>query len=129
MYRVCFTWILVVLASVCVAQANKIEQLIRQLDQKNAQVVAKADTVALLKLWAPEFTLNRTDGTIVSGRENSLELIKQGMVSYTSFSVKTETVVIKNAKLAVSMGSEVVVSAGTGNSKGETKEEVHQCMD
>jgi hypothetical protein len=106
-------------ALVSIAQNNKIEILIKQLDQKNAQVVAHADTVSLMKLLAPEFTINRTTGTIVSGRNKTLELMRNGMVSYDSFSVETEMVLVKNPNLAVSMGNEVVVSGGNRELKGQ----------
>ena len=106
------------LASVSIAQNNKIEVLIKQLDQRNAYVVAHADTVSLMGLLAPEFTINRSTGTIVSGRNKTLELMRNGMVSYDSFSVETEIVLVKNPKLAVSMGNEIVVSGGNRELKG-----------
>ena len=110
---------LLILALTSIAQNNKIETLIRQLDQKNAYVVAHADTVSLMKLLAPEFTINRTTGTVVSGRDKTLELMRHGMVSYDSFSVETEIVLVKNPALAVSMGNEVVVSGGNRELKGQ----------
>jgi ketosteroid isomerase-like protein len=113
------TSVLLILAFTSIAQSNKIEGLIKVLDQKNAYTVAHADTTALMKLLAPEFTINRTTGTIVSGRDKTLELMRQGMVTYDSFSVVTERVIIKNPELAVSMGSEVVVSGGNRDLKGQ----------
>ena len=107
------------LAFTSIAQSNKIERLIKELDQKNAYIVAHADTTALMKLLASEFTINRTTGTIVSGREKTLELMRHGMVSYDSFSVETEMVLIKGRALAISMGSEVVVSGGNRELKGQ----------
>src|SRR2546423_5995685 len=120
MAKAIITLVLITWASVSIAQKNKIEILIRQLDQKNAQVVAHADTGSLMKLLTPDFTINRTTGTIVSGRDKTLELMRNGMVSYDSFSVKTELVLVKNSTLAVSMGSEVVVSGGNRPLKGQT---------
>src|SRR5829696_2599883 len=100
-------------------QNNDIETIIRQLDQKNASVVATADTAALMNLLAPAFTINRTTGTVVSGRDKTLELMRQGIVSYDSFSVKTEFVLVENPALGVSMGSEVVISRGNRVLKGQ----------
>ena len=71
-------------------QHKEIEAIIRQLDYKNASIVAKAETAALIDLLAPEFTINRTTGNVVSGRGKILELMRQGMVSYDSFAVTTE---------------------------------------
>jgi ketosteroid isomerase-like protein len=119
MAKMIITSVLLILASTSNAQSNKIEILIRQLDQKNAYVVTHADTTSLMKLLVPEFTINRTTGTIVSGRDNILELMRNGMVSYDSFSVETEMVLVKNSELAISMSSEVVVSGGNLQLKGQ----------
>ncbi len=118
MSRTIITSIFLIFAFASMGQTNKIEELIKELDQKNAYVVAHADTAGLMKLLARDFTINRTTGTIVSGREKTLELMRHGMVSYDSFSVETEMVLIKDAKLAISMGSEVVVSGGNRELKG-----------
>jgi ketosteroid isomerase-like protein len=119
MSKIMITIVLLILAFTSIAQNNKIEALIKDLDQKNAYIVAHADTTALMKLLAPEFTINRTTGTIVSGRDKTLELMRHGMVSYDSFSVETEMVLVKNKELAISMGSEVVVSGGNRELKGQ----------
>lgn len=119
MCKAMMTFVLLILTFVSIAQNNKIEGLIKELDQKNAYIVSHADTIALMKLLAPEFTINRTTGTIVSGRDKTLELMRHGMVSYDSFAVETEMVLIKNPELAVSMGSEIVVSGGNRELKGQ----------
>jgi ketosteroid isomerase-like protein len=105
--------------SVSFAQNNNTEKLIRQLDQRNAYLVAHADTIGLMKLLAPNFTINRTTGNITSGRAKILELMRGGMVSYDSFSVQTEFVLLQSASLAISMGNEVTVSAGNRELKGQ----------
>jgi len=104
---------------VSMAQHKEIEAIIRQLDYKNASIVAKADTAALIDLLAPEFTINRTTGNVVTGRGKILELMRQGMVSYDSFAVQTEFVLVKSPRLAISMGSEIVVSGGNRDLKGQ----------
>ena len=119
MGRSVITSILLILAFVSIGQSNKIEGLIRDLDKKNAYIVAHADTVGLMKLLASEFTINRTTGTIVFGREKILQLMRHGMVSYDSFSIETELVLVKNQELAISMGNEVVVSGGNRELKGQ----------
>jgi len=119
MGKIIITSALLTLVFTSIAQKNKIESLIKELDQKNAYIVAHADTSALMNLLATEFTINRTTGTIVSGRDKTLELMRHGMVSYDSFSVVTEMVLVKNPELAVSMGSEVVVSGGNRELKGQ----------
>jgi ketosteroid isomerase-like protein len=119
MGKAMITSVLLILTFTSIAQNNKIEGLIKELDKKNAYLVAHADTTALMKLLAPEFTINRTTGTIESGRDKTLDLMRHGMVSYDSFSVETEMVLVKNSELAVSMGSEIVVSGGNRELKGQ----------
>lgn len=45
--------------------------------------------------------------------------MRQGMVAYDSFAVQTDFVLVKSPTLAVSMGSEVVVSGGNRDLKGQ----------
>ncbi len=111
--------LLIISTTLSVGQNREIERTIRRLDYKNAFVVAKADTVGLMDLLAPQFTINRTTGTVVSGRKKVLDLMRQGMVSYDSFSVQTEFVLVKSSTLAISMGSEVVISGGNRDLKGQ----------
>lgn len=103
-----------------IGQGVDIEKEIRQMDQKNAAVIVKPDSAALVELLAPEFTINRTTGTVVSGRTKTQELFQKGIVSYNSFSVQTELVLVKSTSLAISMGSEVVTLGGNSDLKGQT---------
>lgn len=119
MYKSAITFLFVFCAVISVGQNTTIEKEIRQLDQRNASMVAKADTTAFIDLLAPEFTINRTTGTITSGRDKTLELMRKGMVTYDSFSVQTEMVLVKSPTLAISMGNEVVVSGGNRDLKGQ----------
>jgi ketosteroid isomerase-like protein len=119
MSKTLMSFVSLILALTSNAQDQKIEELIKALDQKNAYIVAHADTIGLMKLLAAEFTINRSTGTIVSGRDRTLELMRNGMVSYDSFSVNTEMVLVKSGELAISMGSEVVVSGGNRDLKGQ----------
>ena len=104
---------------VTVCQNKNDEALIKALDQKNARLVVSGDTLGLMKLLAPEFTINRTTGTISSGREKTLQLMRGGMVTYDSFSVETEFVMLYNSTTAISMGNEVVISGGNRELKGQ----------
>lgn len=101
-------------------QVSNIENEIRQMDKMNAAVIVRPDSAALMELLAPEFTINRTTGAVVSGRTNTQELFQKGIVGYDSFSVHTEFVMVKSPVLAISMGSEVVTLSGNSNVKGQT---------
>lgn len=89
------------------------------MDQKNAAVIVKPDSAALVALLDPGFTINRTTGSVVSGRAKTQELFQKGIVGYDSFSVQTEHVLVKSAILAISMGSEVVTLSGNSGTKGQ----------
>lgn len=119
MKRIIITSTFLLFTFIVLAQKNETEMLIKQLDQRNAYVVAHADTVGLIKLMAKNFTINRTTGNITSGREKILQLMRGGMVAYDSFSVQTEFVLLQDPSLAISMGNEVTVSAGNRELKGQ----------
>lgn len=89
------------------------------MDQKNAAVIVKADSAAMVDLLASDFTINRTTGAVVSGLSKTLELFKTGTVHYDSFSVHTDFVLLKSSSLAISMGSEVVILGGNSELKGQ----------
>lgn len=113
------TFILCLAWMTSLAQNEDIEKVIRQMDQKNASAVVKADTTALMDLLSPSFTIHRTTGGIVSGREKTYDLMRKGLVAYERFEVNTDLVLVQSATLAVSMGSEVIVSGGNRDLKGE----------
>jgi len=119
MRNLALTLLSLIFTIVSAGQNKEIEGIIRQLDYKNAAVVAKADTAALMDLLSSKFTINRTTGTVVSGRAKILELMRHGLVSYDSFAVQTEYVLVSSPTLAISMGSEVVVSGGNRDLKGQ----------
>jgi len=119
MRNLALTLLSLIFTIVSAGQNKEIEGIIRQLDYKNAAIVAKADTAALMDLLSSKFTINRTTGTVVSGRAKILELMRHGLVSYDSFAVQTEYVLISSPTLAISMGSEVVVSGGNRELKGQ----------
>lgn len=107
------------LAASSFGQTSDIEKEIREMDQKNATVIVKPDSAALVALLDPGFTINRTTGSVVSGRAKTQELFQKGIVGYDSFSVQTEHVLVKSAILAISMGSEVVTLSGNSGTKGQ----------
>ena len=119
MRNLALTLLSLIFTIVSAGQNKEIEGIIRQLDYKNAAIVAKADTAALMDLLSSKFTINRTTGTVVSGRAKILELMRHGLVSYDSFAVQTEYVLVSSPTLAISMGSEVVVSGGNRDLKGQ----------
>ena len=89
------------------------------MDQKNAAMIVRADSAEMVGLLAAQFTINRSTGAVVSGINNTLQLFRSGTVSYDSFSVQTEFVLVNNPASAVSMGSEVVMLGGRSQLAGQ----------
>jgi hypothetical protein len=54
MIKTVTSWVILMYANVSIGQTNELEKIIGRLDQKNTEIVAKADTAALMKLLAPD---------------------------------------------------------------------------
>ena len=101
------------------AQINRKEAIIRQLDQHNAATLVINDTVAFKKYLAMDFLLNSSGNKISFGGERILSLMRTGRLKYVQFDVVTDTVYFFNKNTAISMGSEMAVSAGEGQLKDQ----------
>lgn len=76
------------------SQNEKIEKEIRQLEEKRVAAFLKKDTAALLRMWAPDYFVNRPAG-IVSTRDKVLELVLTDTISFTSFRSEVEYISLK----------------------------------
>ena len=83
---------------------------IKALDQAHAMAIFKGDALALDSLMDDEVTVNHPTNRIVKEKQELLDLIKQGVIRYTSFERSPETFLFFD-KMVVVMGSEVVVPA------------------
>lgn len=91
------------------SQNKKIENEIRQMEEKRVAAFLKKDTAALLKLWASDYFVNRPAG-LVSTRDKILELVLTDTISVSSF--KSEVEYIRVTKdFVVSMGNETVTGS------------------
>lgn len=97
-----------------VAGAQKSDALIRQLDQHNAAVLVRNDTVALVKYLSPDFLLNTSGNTVSFGAGRIVAAIRSGRVRYTRFEVVTDTVCFPQKHTAISMGSETAATGSGG---------------
>ena len=78
-----------------------------------------ADTIGLMKLLAAEFTINRSTGTIAIGPRQDVRTDAEcDMVELRFLFSKYRNGLSKSGELAISMGSEVVVSGGNRDLKG-----------
>lgn len=100
-------------------QAKSRADIIRQMALHNASPLIQNDTAALVRYLAKDFLLN-TSGTNVSfGRERIVSAIRRGRIRSVQFDVRTDTVCFSRKRLAISMGTETVVSNAEGNLKGQ----------
>ena len=98
------------------AQTENIEATIRALEQTERKAVIAHDTVTLLQLWAPDFTVNSPMNQIAKGGRNTLDRPVM-QIEYSTFERQTELVMVKN-DIVISMGSEVVVLKGSKGAAG-----------
>ena len=98
---------------------DALEQEIRKLDLAQAEAIRRKDFQALETLCAEDFTVNNPRSEISKGREAVKELIRSGVVNYSSFVREVETVLI-HEKTVIVMGRETIVLAENAPQAGQT---------
>jgi hypothetical protein len=99
------------------SQNPKIENEIRQIEEKRVSAIVKRDTAALSKIWAPDYFANRPAGRI-SPRDKVLELIVTDTLNLTSYKSEIEQIIVKPT-FVITMGSEIVTPAGRNPNAGK----------
>ena len=108
-----FILALVFFSSALAQQGNQnaaLQAKIRTLDLAHAMAIFKGDALALDSLMDDDITVNHPTNRIVKEKEELLNLIKQGVIRYTTFERSPEKFLFFN-NMVVVMGSEVVVPA------------------
>src|SRR5690242_1440294 len=100
---------------------NSEEDVIRQLEEQERQAVLSEDVAALERLWAEEFIVNNPQNKISASREEVLALVKRGLIRYTAFERRIESIRF-NADIAIVMGAEIVEPVGDTPRAGGTVE-------
>jgi ketosteroid isomerase-like protein len=100
------------------SQNEKIEKEIRQMEEKRVSALLAKDTAALLKIYSPDYAVNRPIG-ILSTRDKSIERIVADSLSFISYKFEMENLIIKNG-LAITMGNETVQPTGKNRDAGKT---------
>ncbi len=91
-----------------------IEEEMRRLEEKVVQAVLQKDSATLRKIWAPNFMVNAPINRVVTGGQ--VELVMAGAISYSSYILDIEKILIKG-DIVITMGNETVVPV-LGNPKG-----------
>ena len=97
---------------------TKLREEIRKLDMDHAAAIFKGDAEALDKLMDDDVTVNHPTNRIVKEKKELLDLIRQGVIRYTSFERYPETFLFFKDMVIV-MGSELVVPAQGAPNAGE----------
>ena len=112
-HSILFISALLFFSSALAQQANPnaaLQAEIKKLDQAHAMAIFKGDALALDSLMDDEVTVNHPTNRIVKEKKELLDLIKQGVIRYTSFERSPETYLFFDDMVMV-MGSEIVVPA------------------
>ena len=96
-----------------------LKEQIKKLDLAHARAIFEGDAVALDSLMDDDVTVNHPTNRIVKEKQELLDLIKQGVIRYTSFDRIQETFLFYNDMVVV-MGHEVVVPAKGAPNEGKT---------
>ena len=98
---------------------DSLEQEIRKVDLAEAEAVRRSDLMRLNTLWAEDFTVNAPGNQIVKGKKAVLELVRSGVIKYSSFIREIESVLLHPDTVVV-MGLETVKPIGNAPGAGQT---------
>jgi ketosteroid isomerase-like protein len=100
-------------------EPTSLEQEIREIDgAENAAVLAK-DVPMLEKFWAEDFVVNAPNNQVLKGRMDGIQLVKNGIIDYSSFVRNVEAVAV-HGDTAIIMGEETVKPQGKAPFAGQT---------
>ncbi len=102
-----------------VKRNEALEQEIRRLDLAHADAILRRDVAALNKLLAEDVTTNHPSNKVVKEREGIFELIRSGVINYSSF-VREPGTFLFYKNMVVVMGHETLVRAGNAPGAGQT---------
>ncbi len=98
---------------------NTLREEIRKLDLAHAEAIFKGDAAALDSLMDDDITVNHPTNRIVKEKKELLDLIRQGVIRYTSFERYPEKFLFFNDMVVV-MGNETVIPAKEAPNAGKT---------
>jgi ketosteroid isomerase-like protein len=96
-----------------------LKKQIEQLDLAHADAIFKGDALSLDSLMDDEVTVNHPTNKIIKEKKELLNLIRQGVISYTAFKRYPETFLFFKDMVVV-MGNETVVPGNNAPNAGKT---------
>lgn len=86
------------------SQDKEIEKEVRQMEKKRVSAFMTKDTATLLKIWAPDYFVNRPAG-VVSTRDQVLGMVLSDTISFKNLEFEIERIVVKK-NFVIVMGSD-----------------------
>lgn len=86
------------------SQDKEIEKEVRQMEKERVSAFMTKDTAALLKIWAPDYFVNRPAG-VVSTRDQVLGMVLSDTISFKNLEFEIEKIVVKK-NFVIVMGSD-----------------------
>jgi ketosteroid isomerase-like protein len=102
-----------------VKEHSMLREEIRRLDLAHASAIFRSDSTALDSLMDDEVTVNHPTNRIVKEKKELLDLIRKGVIRYTSFE-RVPEVFLFFTDMVVVMGKETVVPAKGAPNAGQT---------
>jgi ketosteroid isomerase-like protein len=100
-------------------QDNAAAEEIKKIDQAELAAVLANDIGELQKYWAEDLTVNAPNNQVLKGRKDALELVRIGIIDYSSFERQVEAVLLHGGTVIV-MGLETVKPRGKAPFAGQT---------
>ena len=96
-----------------------LEREIRRLDLAHADAILRRDVEALGRLLAEDVTTNHPTNKVVNEREGIFDLIRRGVINYSSF-VREPEAFLFYKDMVVVMGRETLTPTGDAPGAGQT---------
>lgn len=101
------------------AKESVLPEEIRKLELAHAEAIFKGDAAALDALMDDDITVNHPTNRIVKEKQELLDLIRRGVIHYTSFD-RNPDIFLFLKDMVVVMGGETVVPATGAPNAGKT---------
>jgi ketosteroid isomerase-like protein len=96
-----------------------VEAEIREWEKKEHTAMLNQDALTLQQIWAADFMVNAPFNRVTMGSQEVIDLVKKGVISYSSFTRNIEQIMVKG-DMVITMGSEEVVPKGNIPGAGKT---------
>src|SRR3954471_11603874 len=88
-------------------KANSAEEIIRDIEERERCAVLAGDAAGIEAFWDPDLLVNGPHGSLLIGRDSTLDMVKSGIINFRRFDREVECIQIENG-IAVTMGSETI---------------------